>query len=74
MTRIANIDTHKEPFVTVAELAMYWRVGECTVQYQVSKGALPATRVGRTIRIRTDDARRFGRIEDVISGPIGAAN
>jgi excisionase family DNA binding protein len=73
MSPITDLAKHPETYVTVAELARYWRVAERTVQYQVQKGALPATRVGRSIRIRTVDARAFGRIEDVVTGPVASA-
>ena len=72
MSAIADLATHKEQHVTVAELAAYWRVSDRAVQYWVSKGSLPATKVGRSIRIRTDDARKFGRIDDIITGPIAS--
>jgi excisionase family DNA binding protein len=73
MTRILDLATHKESVITVAELAAYWRVSERAVQYLVSKGALPATRVGRAIRIKTADAIAFGRISDVVTGPIASS-
>lgn len=69
---IVDLATHAEKHVTVAELAAYWRVTERAVQYWVSKGALPAVRAGRSIRIRTDDAQKFGRIDDIITGPIAS--
>lgn len=72
MTMIADLATHTEKHVTVAELAAYWRISERTVQYYVSKGALPATRVGRSIRILTVDARDFGKPADVTIGPIAS--
>jgi excisionase family DNA binding protein len=74
MTMIVDLETHSEQHVTVAELARYWRVTDRAVQYLVTKGALPAIRVGRAIRIKTEDARRFGRIDDVITGPVASAN
>lgn len=74
MTMIVDLNTHPEKHVTVAELAAYWHVTERSVQYWVAKGALKAMRVGRQIRIRTEDARVFGKIDDVITGPIAAEN
>ena len=73
MSPIRDLEHHPEAYVTVAELASYWRVTERTVQYQVQKGALQATRVGRSIRIRTVDAQAYGRIEDVVTGPVASA-
>ena len=73
MAAIVDLVTHEEPHVTVLELAAYWKVSPRAIQYQVSKGALPATRIGRVIRIRTDDARRFGRVQEVVTGPVASA-
>ena len=67
---IIDLSTHPITHVTVAELAAYWRVSERAIQYAVAKGALPATRIGRAIRIRTEDAQRFGRISEPVVGPI----
>lgn len=74
MTMIVDLATHGEKHVTVAELAAYWRVSERAVHYYVSKGSLPASRVGRLIRIRTEDARVFGRPDDIVSAPIASSN
>ena len=72
MTMIVDLSTHSEKHVTVAELAAYWRVSERSVHYYVAKGALKASRVGRLIRIRTEDARLFGRPRDITMGPIAS--
>ncbi|MBP7568794.1 MAG: helix-turn-helix domain-containing protein [Acidobacteria bacterium] len=72
MTMIKDLATHKETHVTAVELAEYWRVCVRTVYYQVEKGALRATRVGRQLRIRTDDARAYGRIEDPVTAPVSS--
>jgi excisionase family DNA binding protein len=72
MTTIVDLATHPEKHVTVAELATYWKVSERAIQYWVAKGALPAMKVGTRIRILTMDARRFGRIDDIVTGPIGS--
>ncbi len=72
MTQIVDLAKHSERHVTVAELAAYWRVSERTVYHQIAKGALPATRVGRGLRIRTQDALRFGRIDEVVTAPIAS--
>jgi len=49
--------------VTVIQLARYWKVSVDTVYRDIKKGALRAYRVGssRKIRIRIEDARRYGR-------------
>ena len=57
--------THRERYVTPSELARYWRVSTDTIYRDIKKGALPAYRVGSsgTIRVRIEDARRYGRPE-----------
>ena len=51
-----------QQFITVAELAGYWNVSVDTVYRDITKGALRAYRVGSagTIRVHTEDARRYG--------------
>ncbi len=60
---IIDLNTHREPFVTVAALAEYWCVSADTVYRDIAKGALRVYRVGssHTIRIRLEDARAYGR-------------
>lgn len=72
MTGIRDLDTHPATHVTVAELAAYWRVTDRAIHYWVAKGSLPAVRTGRLIRIRTEDARRFGRPKEIVTGPLGS--
>jgi excisionase family DNA binding protein len=57
--------TYPQPYVTPSELARYWRVSTDTIYRDIRKGALLAYRVGScgTIRIRIEDARRYGRPE-----------
>jgi excisionase family DNA binding protein len=66
MTRIMDLSTHLEPYVSVAELAAYWTVSERTIYRDIDKGALRIIRVGSNglIRIPIADARRYGRPED----------
>ena len=54
---------HNGALVTVAELARYYKISVDTVYRDIKKGALRAYRVGSSgaIRIRVDDARRYGR-------------
>jgi len=58
-----DLATHPGPYVTVIQLARYWKVSVDTVYRDIKKGALHAYRVGssRKIRIRIEDARRYGR-------------
>lgn len=46
-------------FLTVAEVADELRVSNMTVYRLIKSEQLPATRVGKSLRIRTDDVERF---------------
>ena len=46
-------------FVTVAEVADQLRVSNMTVYRLIQSGQLPATRVGRSYRIREEDVDRY---------------
>ncbi len=74
MTQIVDLATHPEPYVSVPELAAYWGVSQRAVYYLIAKGALPALRIGRTLRVPTDVAQAFGRIEEAVMGPIASSN
>jgi excisionase family DNA binding protein len=56
---IDDLATHARPFVTVREIARYWLVTDQTVRNWVAGGALRAVRVGRVLRIPTNEVRRF---------------
>jgi excisionase family DNA binding protein len=59
---VIDLQSHPEPYVTVAELAEYWLVGRKQIYKQIEAGTLPAIRLGpRLLRIRTLDARTFER-------------
>ena len=59
---VKDLQSHLEPYVTVAELAEYWLVGRKQIYKQIDAGTLPAIRLGpRLLRIRTSDARAFER-------------
>jgi excisionase family DNA binding protein len=59
---VKDLQSHPEPYVTVAELAEYWLVGRKQIYKQIEAGTLPAIRLGpRLLRIRTADARVFER-------------
>ena len=59
---LKDLQSHSEPYVTVAELAEYWLVGRKQIYKQIEAGTLPAIRLGpRLLRIRTADARAFER-------------
>jgi excisionase family DNA binding protein len=60
--RLHDLQSHPEPYVTVAELAEYWRVGRKQIYKQIDAGTLPAIRHGpRLLRIKTADALDFER-------------
>jgi len=46
-------------FLTVAEVASMMRVSKMTVYRLVHSGELPAVRVGRSFRVREDDAHDY---------------
>lgn len=52
-------DGARSRFLTVAEVAEELRVSTMTVYRLIKAEQLPATRVGKSLRIRTDDVERF---------------
>jgi len=46
-------------FLTVAEVATSLRVSTMTVYRLINAGELPAARIGRSFRVRTEDLERF---------------
>lgn len=60
-TRIEDLATHEEPNVRVGELAQYWGVRVETVRKWIRFGKLPAVLVGRSLRVKRDDAAAFER-------------
>ena len=46
-------------FLTVNEVATRLRVSNMTVYRLVSSGELPSVRVGRLVRLRTDDVETY---------------
>lgn len=52
-------DEARSRFLTVAEVAEQLRVSTMTVYRLIKAEELPATRVGKSLRIRTDDVERF---------------
>lgn len=48
-------------FLTVAEVASMMRVSKMTVYRLVHNGDLPAVRVGRSFRVREEDANEYIR-------------
>ena len=57
---IVDLATHPDAYVTVSQLARYWKVHPETVRRQILKGALRKTQIGTAIRIATKDALAYG--------------
>jgi excisionase family DNA binding protein len=57
---IANLQTYPDQYVTVPQLARYWRVGRKHIHKQIDAGTLRAIRFGpRLLRVLTADAIHF---------------
>lgn len=54
-------DISEAKFLTVAEVAAMMRVSKMTVYRLVHSGELPAVRVGRSFRVRDEDANDYLR-------------
>lgn len=65
---ITNLATHPIRYLTVQELAEYLRLNERTIYYHIDKGALPAVRIGDSIRIRVEDARMYAGENRPVNG------
>lgn len=52
-------DLSEAKFLTVAEVAAMMRVSKMTVYRLVHSGEMPAVRVGRSFRVREDDANEY---------------
>lgn len=61
-TRVRDLSSHEDPFVTTADLADYWCVSRRQIHKQIEQGHLPAIRLGpRSLRVPTQDAIAFER-------------
>lgn len=63
--------TLEDSFLTVAEVAEILKLNQQTVRNWIDQGSLPATRVGRRVRIKRSDLERL--IEAGYSAGGGAA-
>ena len=54
-------DISEAKFLTIAEVAAMMRVSKMTVYRLVHGGDLPAVRVGRSFRVREEDASEYLR-------------
>lgn len=53
------LDASQSHFMTVGEVASSLRVSSMTVYRLINSGELPAVRIGRSFRVRTDDLDRY---------------
>ena len=70
---ITNLANHTAPYVTVRELAEYWRVSQKQIRRRVAEGHLTGLRLGpRICRINVESARAFERgSTQALSSPAG---
>ncbi len=61
MANSSSGDISEAKFLTVAEVAAMMRVSKMTVYRLVHNGDLPAVRVGRSFRVREEDANEYLR-------------
>lgn len=59
MPIIRSLRAHEHAFVTTQELADYLGVSRRHIEREIAKGALPARRYGRALRILVTDAQRY---------------
>ena len=56
---IDNLAHWRQAHVTVRQLADYWGVHDATVKRWLKSGVLKGQHIGRSWRIKTDEARLF---------------
>lgn len=54
-----QLETAQRQFMTVGEVAAALRVSSMTVYRLINAGELPAVRIGRSFRVRTEDLERY---------------
>lgn len=59
LATIADLSAWPHPYVCPSQLARYLSVSRRTVYHWITKGALPARKVGGSLLIRTRVARSF---------------
>lgn len=59
---ISNLDNYPCPFVTPKALADYLLVSPRTIYAWIDKGALQAQKFEGTVRIPTEEAKRFVKV------------
>jgi|TARA_R110000744_G_scaffold135459_1_gene244872 predicted DNA-binding transcriptional regulator YafY len=62
---ILDLDTHAEPYVTISDIAAYWKVNRSTIYRDIAKGALlPHFLPSGKMRISIQAAREYGKPEE----------
>ena len=59
MATTEDLNSRQIHFLTVAEVAAALRVSTMTVYRLINGGDLPAARIGRSFRVRTEDLESF---------------
>ena len=59
MNPAIDLTTTTRKYISVEEFAQAVSVKARTVYYWIDKGALPAIRMGKVIRIKVEEARKF---------------
>ncbi len=59
MATTEDLGSGQHPFMTVSEVAESLRVSTMTVYRLINGGELPAARIGRSFRVRSEDLQRF---------------
>lgn len=54
-----QLETAQRQFMTAGEVAAVLRVSSMTVYRLINAGELPAVRIGRSFRVRTEDLERY---------------
>lgn len=54
-----QLDESESRFMTVGEVAAVLRVSSMTVYRLINAGELPAVRIGRSFRVRSEDFDRY---------------
>ncbi len=53
------METNLEPILTVPEVSRYLKLSKSKVYYLIQKGQIPYLRIGRNVRIRESDLKKW---------------
>jgi excisionase family DNA binding protein len=68
MARPKDQNTMEIRFMTVSEVAASLRVSTMTVYRLINSGLLPAARIGRSFRVRTEDLEHYVAAHLTVAG------